>query len=191
MLFLTEKQSSALHRLVDVPPDRIVQYPVFPGPRARPAPVPIVGGGLASGGEQTIVNTPSGVALCIGSGGIHAQVANSVGAGVTQVSSTVLFQRPYVIVYVEFMTSPADFVNSRGILKIAQDIDITGGANTSGQQLDEGAIGSADFACAGTALRSYPNRIVTFRPSALKFIFVNGSAGTIGFNFTANLRWLD
>jgi hypothetical protein len=161
---------------------------VYPLPRARP------GADLSfdAGGSPLVeLGQPgAGVNCCPTPEGIHIQFATAILTGVTDLRSTVALARPFVIKYVEFFSDTTEVSASRGTLRVDSSGDVSAGAVNQGAQLDEGAIGLADFGLLAGRSYSFPDKHVHAVPRFLKFATVNGSAGTVIVQWIVNIEWL-
>ncbi len=199
MLFLTEKQSAALHRLVDVPPDRIVLRPVYPSPRNRPPPVGIVGADLgvpgagAGNGGPAPAPAQSCVSRAVGSGGITLTRGVNVGAGVTQVDVSSVIERPFVVVHYFLAAISVDPNLVALSVKVASDSDGTGGQATAGQFIFDPFLGSSSSGVGApqAPAQGFPNKKFTAPPYYMKFISRNGAAGNVFFQFSVSIWFLD
>lgn len=161
---------------------------VFPRPREREGSELVVGGSLpAPGGEGA-----TAIRTCAASGGIHLQRATEVGSTVTDAVVSNRIDRPFRVTYVGFFCNTAvtpHLVQARFVL--SSNNDVSAGINSDGVSLDEGVVGTVDFAGAPVLTHSYPNKIWTAVPAYIKLLVFNGTAGTFFFQWVANLEWLD
>jgi hypothetical protein len=161
---------------------------VYPSPRNREP-----SNQLNAGGTLPAPSSPaaSAIQMCAGSGGIHMQRANGLGTMAVDAQSSVQFSRPFIVRFVSFWSDTLDPANIQGRFLLSGNNDVSGGFNSDGVQLDEGAIGQADFAGITALQTSFPNKIWTAVPAFVKLVVRNNTAGTINFQWVANLEWLD
>jgi hypothetical protein len=161
---------------------------VYPLPRARPG----ADLGFDAGGSPLVDlgQGGAGVNCCPTPEGIHIQFATAILTGVTDLRATVALARPFVIKYVEFFSDTTEVSSSRGTLRVDTSGDVSAGAVNQGAQLDEGAIGLADFGLLAGRSYSFPDKHVHAVPRFLKFATVNGSGGTVIVQWIVNVEWL-
>jgi hypothetical protein len=130
---LTEKQSAAIHLLIDVPPDRVVLRPVYPAPRPRP----VGSGAFVSSAPGDVVDVPVVGGACAPEGEVIVlQNTAAVGPNSTVVVASGVISRPCTIVCLSyFNTATYGFDIFTLFWKWSFDNSIAGGLATSGSFL--------------------------------------------------------
>lgn len=160
---------------------------LWPDPRDRGDGDIPTGGSLPQPGDADA----SSINRCAGEGGIHIQFAGNVAAATTDRKITTRFSRPFIIRHVQVWSDTSDVTASHFRIRIVNNNDTSAGADADGIQLDEGAIGQADFGLLNFPQNSFPNKRVTNVPAYIKIITVNGTAGVIVLQVIINIEWLD
>lgn len=119
------------------------------------------------------------------------QFASAVGAGLVDSRVSVPLSRPFRLTHVGFACDTTDISNIAARFLTSTNNDISGAFDSTGTQLDEGAIGTADFVGINHPQHTYPNKIITALPAFIKLLVRNNTAGVVSFQWIANLEWLD
>ncbi len=195
MLFLTEKQSAALHRLVDVPPDRIVLRPVYPAPRNRPpaaagvsvSPEPVGSGGGGGGGGGGVGDSRL---RCVGLGGSTVTLGTTTNAGVTSVLASLAIPFSFVIRHIQLQTDQNVASNASTRVKVSNNNAVSGGVDTVGQDVElYGGTGQL-FSNFGKILDCFPNFLVPTPNSFIKVVYFNQAAGPVQWQFVIDIDHL-
>jgi len=119
---------------------------------------------------------------CDRRGSFAAVAQPAIGAGVTNVTTAKGGYGPAIVRQVEYWCEVAVPVAAVQLaMKVAEDVDVTGGLNTSGTRIRD-AVGAFDVNPMTQKITVYPNFLVTFAGSwNFKVIAVNGSAGVLTF----------
>lgn len=164
------------------PPGVHLHGPLAIKGRPRAAALEIAGAGNGDGAD-------GGTANCIPPGAFWTDFAN-VGPATTTVAASSRIDRPYIITAVEVFIASTAGTSVGVILLVADDNDLTGGQQTSGEQISNPFTPGIQFNAIGDTIRAYPNYRVTRAPTYLKAVYANTSAAGSNFHVSFSLVWL-